>query len=163
MIQPNILNIIHHVIEREHFVFNLWDTIFWGNDDDLYRLLGRTSSLVAIGFTFSWLAFYCSGGFILENNEIFQGYDNSHTLFLNQYLWNPLNLNIHMTPWHPFNPFYQRAVDINNPINPLHWANPRSPFNFNNKLHSLVTNPFSPIGRALTNPLDLRYLYIMNR
>jgi hypothetical protein len=89
------------------------------------------------------------------NNDIFQGYDNSRTLFLNQNI-----PNMHLTPWHPL---YRRAVDINNPINPLHWANPKSPFNINNKLRNLVTNPFSPIGRTLTNPLDLRYLYIMNR
>jgi hypothetical protein len=84
-------------------------------------------------------------------------------MFLNQNVWNPLNFNIHQKPWHPLNPIYRKATDINNSLNPFHWTNPTSPFKANNMLHSLVTNPFSPVCKTLINPLDLRYLYIMNK
>lgn len=136
--------------------------LFNTDEDALFRLLERSFITIFIIFTL-WNGFYYYENYIHANNEIFRGYDNSHSMFINQNIWNPLNFNIHQTPWHPLNPIYRKAIDIDNSLNLFHWTNPISPFNINNKLYNLVTKPFNPICKVLTNPLDLRYLYIMNR
>ena len=123
MMQEHIVHLIQVLIERGNLLERLLSAIFRTSGDSLTTILEGSFIFIIVNLAF-WGGIHYYETYTHANNNIFQGYDNSHTLFLNQYLWNPLNLNIHMTPWHPFNPFYQRVVDINNPLNPFSLSKP---------------------------------------
>jgi hypothetical protein len=111
--EPNIVYLIQNLIERTSFLVKLGVVLFNTDDDALFRLLERSFITITITFTL-WSGFYYYENYVHENNEIFRGYDNSHSMFLDQNIWNPLNFNIHQTPWNPLTPIYRKAIDINN-------------------------------------------------